>query len=89
MTSPTARAGASLCAFVVLFSAGCVGMQSDQDGGAMGGVTRLDPSIDDLIPAGTGQKTANCGFSDDGTVRYMTTDMFLCRIRLTTRGLDL
>jgi gluconolactonase len=34
----------------------------------------------------TGQKTANCGFGDDGQTLFMTADSLLCRARITTRG---
>jgi len=34
----------------------------------------------------TGQKTANCCFGEDGRSIFMTADMHLCRIRLTTSG---
>ena len=34
----------------------------------------------------TGQKTANCCFGEDGRSLFMTADMHLCRIRLTTSG---
>ena len=34
----------------------------------------------------TGQKTANCCFGEDGRSLFMTADMNLCRIRLTTSG---
>ena len=34
----------------------------------------------------TGQATANCGFGDDGSTLYITADMFLVRIKLTTKG---
>ncbi len=35
----------------------------------------------------TGEKTANCGFGDDGSTLYITADMYLCRIKTTTKGL--
>jgi gluconolactonase len=34
----------------------------------------------------TGQKTANCGWGDDGTVLYITADMYLCRVQTSTKG---
>ena len=34
----------------------------------------------------TGQKTANCCFGEDGRSLFMTADMLLCRIQLTTSG---
>ena len=33
-----------------------------------------------------GERTANCTFGDDGSTLYMTADMVLCRIRLSTTG---
>jgi gluconolactonase len=33
-----------------------------------------------------GEATANCGWGDDGSTLYLTADMYLCRIRLTTKG---
>ena len=35
----------------------------------------------------TGEATANCAFGDDGSTLYMTADMYLLRIRTSTRGL--
>ena len=34
----------------------------------------------------TGQATANCGWGEDGSVLYITADMFIGRVRLTTKG---
>jgi gluconolactonase len=34
----------------------------------------------------TGEATANCGWGEDGTVLYITADMYLGRIKLTTKG---
>ncbi len=34
----------------------------------------------------TGQRTANCGWGNDGSVLYMTADGYLCRIKTQTRG---
>jgi gluconolactonase len=34
----------------------------------------------------TGEATANCGWGEDGSVLYITADMFLGRVRLTTKG---
>ena len=34
----------------------------------------------------TGEKTANCGWGNDGTVLYLTADTYLCRIKTTTKG---
>ena len=35
----------------------------------------------------TGEATANCGFGDDGSTLYITADMYLLRIKLSTKGL--
>ena len=34
----------------------------------------------------TGQATTNCAFGDDGRSLYITADMYLGRVRLTTKG---
>jgi gluconolactonase len=34
----------------------------------------------------TGEATANCAWGDDGSTLYITADMWLCRIRTSTRG---
>jgi gluconolactonase len=34
----------------------------------------------------TGEATANCAWGDDGSTLYITADMYLCRIRTTTKG---
>jgi len=34
----------------------------------------------------TGQATANCGWGEDGSVLYITADMYIGRIRTTTKG---
>ncbi|MEZ6142781.1 MAG: SMP-30/gluconolactonase/LRE family protein [Zavarzinella sp.] len=34
----------------------------------------------------TGEKTANCGWGNDGSVLYLTADKNLCRIRTTVKG---
>jgi gluconolactonase len=35
----------------------------------------------------TGEATANCAFGEDGSVLYITADMYLCRIKTATKGL--
>ena len=35
----------------------------------------------------TGVATANCCFAGDGSVHYVMADMYLCRVRTTTKGL--
>jgi gluconolactonase len=34
----------------------------------------------------TGEATANCAWGDDGSTLYITADMYLCRLRTTTKG---
>jgi gluconolactonase len=34
----------------------------------------------------TGEATANCAWGDDGSTLYVTADMYLCRLRTTTKG---
>ncbi len=35
----------------------------------------------------TNERTANCAWGDDGSTLYMTADMYLCRIKTTTKGI--
>jgi len=37
----------------------------------------------------TGEATANCAWGDDGSTLYITADMYLVRVKLTTKGFDL
>jgi gluconolactonase len=66
------------------------GMRVDRSGNRFatgpGGVLVFDPDGSHLGTRNTGVATANCGWGDDGSVLYITADMYLCRIRLTTRG---
>jgi gluconolactonase len=34
----------------------------------------------------TGQRTANCGWGEDGRTLFLTADSFLCRVRTSTKG---
>jgi gluconolactonase len=34
----------------------------------------------------TGEKTANCAWGDDGKTLFITADMYLCRVKTTTKG---
>ncbi|MDF1825244.1 MAG: SMP-30/gluconolactonase/LRE family protein [Verrucomicrobiales bacterium] len=34
----------------------------------------------------TGENIANCSWGDDGSTLYLTSDMYLCRIKTTTKG---
>ncbi|MGK0188719.1 MAG: gluconolactonase [Verrucomicrobiales bacterium] len=51
-----------------------------------GGVHIFSP---DGVPIGridTGEATANCGWGGDGSVLYITADMYLCRIQTKVKG---
>ena len=52
-----------------------------------GGVNVFSPDGTFLGRINTGVATANCCFAEDGSVLYVTADMYLCRIRTTTKGL--
>jgi gluconolactonase len=51
-----------------------------------GGVLVLAPDGTHLGTIATGEATANCAWGDDGSTLYITADMYLARIRLSTRG---
>ena len=52
-----------------------------------GGVYVFSPEGKLLGRIATGQRTANCTFGEDGTTLFMTADMYLCRLKTTSRGL--
>lgn len=52
-----------------------------------GGVNVFAPDGTLLGRVNPGQPTANCAFGDDGSVLYVTANMYLCRIKTKTRGL--
>ena len=66
------------------------GLKVDQRGNLFatgpGGVLILAPDGRHLGTINTGEATANCGWGDDGSVLYITADMFLCRIQTKTKG---
>lgn len=66
------------------------GMKVDRDGNLWvtggGGVLVLTSTGELLGHLKIGGATANCAWGDDGTVLYITADMYLCRIRTTARG---
>ncbi|GAB3948829.1 SMP-30/gluconolactonase/LRE family protein [Spirosoma harenae] len=71
------------------------GMKVDRDGNLWvtggGGVLVLAPTqgtgpYDFLGHIKIGGATANCAWGDDGTVLYITADMYLCRLRTTAKG---
>ena len=51
-----------------------------------GGVLVFAPDGTHLGTFDTGEATANCGWGEDGTVLYITADMYIGRVRLTTKG---
>jgi len=51
-----------------------------------GGVLVFNPAGKHLGTINTGEATANVGWGGDGSVLYITADMFLCRIKTKTRG---
>jgi gluconolactonase len=70
---------------------GCDGMAVDRDGNIFatgpGGVHIFTPDGTHLGRIETNERTANCTFGDNGSVLYMTADMYLCRIQTKTKGL--
>ena len=94
------RPDGSLGTSRILFDAGSLaktrpglpdGLKLDTEGNVFatgpGGVLILTPHGKHLGTILTGQATGNCAFGDDGRTLYMTTDMYLMRVRLKTRGL--
>jgi gluconolactonase len=67
------------------------GMKVDQAGNLFatgpGGVLIFASDGTHLGTLATGEATANCGWGEDGTVLYITADMYLGRIKLTTKGM--
>jgi gluconolactonase len=53
---------------------------------APGGVHVFAPDGTHLGSIDTGERTANCAWGGDGTVLYITADMYLCRIQTATKG---
>lgn len=51
-----------------------------------GGVLILSPQGKLLGRIVTGERIANVGWGNDGSVLYLTSDMYLCRIRTSTKG---
>jgi gluconolactonase len=66
------------------------GMKVDARGNVFatgpGGVLVFDPDGTHLGTLQTGQATGNCAWGEDGSVLYINADMYLCRIRLSTKG---
>lgn len=51
-----------------------------------GGVHVFSPAGKPLGRLDTKEKTANCGWGDDGSTLYIAADMYLCRVKTSTRG---
>jgi gluconolactonase len=66
------------------------GLKVDQKGNLFatgpGGVHVFAPDGTPLGRIDTGEKTANCAWGDDGTVLYMAIDMYIGRIKTSTKG---
>lgn len=66
------------------------GMKIDRNGNLFatgpGGVHVYDPSGELLGRIDTGVATANCAWGDDGSTLFITSDMYVCRIRTLTCG---
>lgn len=54
---------------------------------APGGVRIFSPDGKHLGTIETGEATANCAFGEDGTVLYITADMYLLRVPTKTKGI--
>ena len=54
-----------------------------------GGIHVISPEGKLLGRIDTNEATANCAFGGDGSVLYMTADMYLCRIQTKTKGAGL
>jgi gluconolactonase len=67
------------------------GMKVDRNGNlfatAPGGVHILSRDGKHLGRIETGENTSNCAWGDDGSTLYLTADMYLCRVRTTTKGM--
>jgi gluconolactonase len=67
------------------------GLKVDQQGNLFatgpGGVHVYAADGTHLGSIDTGEATANCAFGDDGSVLYITADMYLCRIRTAAKGI--
>jgi gluconolactonase len=66
------------------------GMKVDRAGNLFatgpGGVLIFAPNGTHLGTLATGEATANCGWGEDGSVLYITADMYIGRIKLKTKG---
>ena len=67
-------------------------MTVDTDGNVYatgpGGLLVISPEGKLLGTIETGERVANCCFGgENGNELYMTSDMYLCRVRLTAKGI--
>ena len=66
------------------------GMKIDRDGNLFatgpGGIYIYAPDGKLLGRIETGEKTANCAWGDDGSTLYITADMYICKVKTTTKG---
>ncbi len=66
------------------------GLKLDQNGNIYatgpGGVIVFAPDGTHLGTIDTNQKTANCGWGDDGSTLYITAHMYFARVRLNAKG---
>jgi len=66
------------------------GLKVDQQGNlwisGRGGIQVVSPTGEHLGSIVVGQNTANCGWGDDGSVLYITADMYLVRIQTMVTG---
>ena len=51
-----------------------------------GGVLIISPQGKHLGTLNTGEATANCAWGNDGSVLYITADMYICRVKTKTTG---
>jgi gluconolactonase len=69
---------------------GCDGLKVDAAGNVFstgpGGVLVISPEGKHLGTLLTGQQTGNCAWGDDGSTLYICADMFLCRVKTSTKG---
>ncbi|HEV3416429.1 MAG TPA: SMP-30/gluconolactonase/LRE family protein, partial [Pirellulales bacterium] len=66
------------------------GMKCDRNGNLFatgpGGLHVFSPDGKHLGRIDTGERTANCNWGDDGSTLYIAANMYLCRIKTSTKG---
>jgi gluconolactonase len=69
------------------------GLKVDRSGNLFatgpGGVHIFSPAGKHLGTLATGERTANCGWGEDGSTLFICADSHIARIRLTTKGLGI